>query len=62
MKKALKILAVFILALLMNCGGKEEKKSEGFTYENNTSTEQKVETKAVKIKYITFKTSIILPS
>lgn len=31
----------------MNCGGKEEKKSEGFTYENNTSTEQKVETKAV---------------
>jgi mono/diheme cytochrome c family protein len=46
MKKALKILAVFILALLMSCGGKEEKKSEGFTYENNTSTEQKVETKA----------------
>lgn len=47
MKKALKILAVFILTLLMSCGGKEEKKSEGFTYENNTSTEQKVETKAV---------------
>ena len=39
MKKALKFLAVFIATLLTSCGGKEENKKEGFSYEKHASTE-----------------------
>lgn len=39
MKQALKILIVFAAALLMSCGGKEEKKKEGFSYEKQAPTE-----------------------
>ncbi len=45
MKKSLKIVAVFAVSLLMSCGGKEEKKKEGFSYEKKETTEQQVETK-----------------
>jgi cytochrome c len=45
MKKSLKILAVFAVSLLISCGGKEDKKKEGFSYDKKETTEQKVETK-----------------
>lgn len=45
MKKSLNILAVLIVSLLMGCGGKEEKKEDGFSYDKKAPTEQKVETK-----------------
>ncbi|WP_418604489.1 azurin [Hwangdonia sp.] len=34
---------IFSCAILLGCGGKEEKKKEGFTYENKKSTTKKVE-------------------
>ncbi len=40
MKQTLKILTVLFISLLMSCGGKEEKKKEGFSYEKTTPTEQ----------------------
>lgn len=39
MKKAIKFLAVVVVLLFISCGGKEEKKKEGFSYEKQTSTE-----------------------
>lgn len=44
MKKALKLMTILIAALLIGCGGKEEKKKEGFSYEKKTPLEKKVET------------------
>ena len=40
MKQTLKILTVLFIALLISCGGKEDKKKEGFSYEKTTPTEQ----------------------
>lgn len=40
MKKAFKILSALLVALLISCGGKEEKKKEGFSYEKTETTEQ----------------------
>jgi mono/diheme cytochrome c family protein len=45
MKKSLKILAVLAVSLLISCGGKEDKKKEGFSYDKKETTEQKVATK-----------------
>lgn len=44
MKQTLKILTVLFISLLMSCGGKEEKKKEGFSYEKTAPTEQKAAT------------------
>jgi cytochrome c5 len=49
MKKTLKILTPILITLLISCGGKEEKKKEGFSYEKKTTTEAKAETKVEKI-------------
>jgi mono/diheme cytochrome c family protein len=49
MKTTLKLMTILFSILLMSCGGKEEKKKEGFSYEKKTTTEAKVETKAEKI-------------
>ena len=46
MKKTLSILTILFAAILISCGGKEEKKKEGFSYDKKESTEQK--TKAVE--------------
>ncbi|WP_338356460.1 azurin [Yeosuana marina] len=40
----IQLLVVFSALLLLNCGGKEEKKKEGFSYEKSVTTE-KVDTK-----------------
>jgi cytochrome c1 len=40
MKTTLKLMTILFSILLMNCGGKEEKKKEGFSYEKTTPTEQ----------------------
>lgn len=40
MKQTLKILTVLFISLLISCGGKEEKKKEGFSYEKAAPTEQ----------------------
>ena len=42
MKKTLNIVMVLFVSLLISCGGKEEKKKEGFSYEKKAPTEQKV--------------------
>ncbi|ULC59475.1 cytochrome c [Flaviramulus sp. BrNp1-15] len=42
MKTTLNIVMTLFLALLISCGGKEEKKKEGFSYEKKTPTEQTV--------------------
>ena len=39
MNSRLKFFTVLIAAILMSCGGKEEKKKEGFSYEKKASTE-----------------------
>ncbi|MFV0541016.1 MAG: c-type cytochrome [Aestuariibaculum sp.] len=49
MKQTLNIFMVFAFALLVSCGGKEEKKKEGFSYEKPTTTEKKVEKKEEKV-------------
>lgn len=41
MKKTLKFLMTLLITLLISCGGKEEKKKEGFSYEKKEPTEQK---------------------
>ena len=46
MKKTLSILTILFAAILISCGGKEEKKKEGFSYDKKEPTEQK--TKAVE--------------
>jgi len=40
MKKALNILTVLFVTLLISCGGKEEKKKEGFSYDKKPTTEK----------------------
>ena len=35
--------SVLMCAILVGCGGKEEKKKEGFSYENKKSTQKTVE-------------------
>ena len=37
------LVSIFSCAMLIGCGGKEEKKKEGFSYENKKSTTKKVE-------------------
>ncbi|MDO5972509.1 cytochrome c [Flavivirga aquimarina] len=41
MKKTLNIAIILFATLLISCGGKEEKKKEGFSYEKKATTEQK---------------------
>ncbi|WP_299556659.1 cytochrome c [Seonamhaeicola sp.] len=38
MKTTLKLMTILFAAILMNCGGKEEKKKEGFSYEKKETT------------------------
>ena len=38
----IQLLAVFSALLLLNCGGKEEKKNEGFSYEKSNTSEKAV--------------------
>lgn len=45
MMKSLKLMAILFMALLMSCGGKEEKKKEGFTLKKKTETESTVAAK-----------------
>ena len=49
MKTTLKLMTILFTILLMSCGGKEEKKKEGFSYDKKTTTEQKETPKAEKI-------------
>ncbi|OUR93433.1 cytochrome C [Flavobacteriales bacterium 34_180_T64] len=48
MKTTLKLMTVLFTILLMSCGGKEEKKKEGFSYDKKATTEQKETPKAEK--------------
>ncbi|WP_303318728.1 cytochrome c [Flavivirga abyssicola] len=41
MKKALNIVMLLFISFFIGCGGKEEKKKEGFSYEKKAPTEQK---------------------
>ena len=41
MKTTLNILSTLLIALLISCGGKEEKKKEGFSYDKKEKTETK---------------------
>jgi mono/diheme cytochrome c family protein len=43
--KSLKLMAILFIALLMSCGGKEEKEKEGFTLKKKTETESTVAAK-----------------
>lgn len=49
MKTTLKILSTLLLALLISCGGKEDKKKEGFSYDKKAPTESKATTAAEKV-------------
>ena len=49
MKTTLKLMAVLFVTLLMSCGGKEEKKKEGFSYQKKTPTEKTTIQKAEKV-------------
>ena len=49
MKIAQKLMTILFAALLLSCGGKEEKKKEGFSYEKNATTENTTTKKAEKI-------------
>ena len=46
MKTTLKLFAILFAIILIGCGGKEEKKKEGFSYEKKASTEQTKTTEA----------------
>jgi len=48
MKTILKILMTLFVTLLISCGGKEEKKKAGFSYEKKETTETKAAPKADK--------------
>ncbi len=51
MKTTLKLLTMFLALLIFSCGGKEEKKKEGFSVERTKTTEQPKETpKATTVK------------
>lgn len=43
MKKTLNIAMTLFVSLLISCGGKEEKKKAGFSYDKKAPTEQKAE-------------------
>ena len=49
MKKYLKIITVFAIALLFSCGGSEDKKKEGFTLKKKSETETKAATKDASV-------------
>ncbi|GGH44849.1 cytochrome C [Mangrovimonas yunxiaonensis] len=40
MKSTLKLLTLILALMVFNCGGKEEKKKEGFSYQQKAPTEQ----------------------
>ena len=48
MKTTLKLMTVLFVTLLLSCGGKEEKKKEGFSYDKKAPSEQKA-TKAESV-------------
>ncbi len=72
MKTTLKLLTAIFVTLLISCGGKEEKKKEGFSYEKKAPTEKTAATKAEKVpasKTVDLKnkgigpvTSLVLPA
>ncbi|PIA79220.1 cytochrome C [Gaetbulibacter sp. 4G1] len=49
MKTTLNILTAIFVTLLISCGGKEEKKKEGFSYQKKAPTEQTAAPKAEKV-------------
>lgn len=49
MKTILKTLSTLLIVLLISCGGKEEKKKEGFSFEKKATTETKTKEAAEKI-------------
>jgi mono/diheme cytochrome c family protein len=49
MKTTLKLLMVLFVTLLVSCGGKEEKKKEGFSYQKKATTEKAATPKAEKV-------------
>ncbi|WP_339807997.1 cytochrome c [Olleya marilimosa] len=40
MKTTLKLLSILLITIFISCGGKEEKKKEGFSYEKKETTEK----------------------
>ncbi|WOD42034.1 c-type cytochrome [Hwangdonia lutea] len=48
MKSTLKLMSVLFVTLLLSCGGKEEKKKEGFSYQKKAPTEKTTTKKAEK--------------
>lgn len=49
MRTTLKLITILFVTLLLSCGGKEEKKKEGFTYQKKTPTEKTTTKKAEKV-------------
>lgn len=49
MKTLLKLTTVLFVTLLLSCGGKEEKKEEGFTYQKKAPAEKAVTKKTDKV-------------
>ena len=49
MKTIIRLMAVLFVTLLMSCGGKEEKKKEGFSYQKNAATEKTTAPTAEKV-------------
>ncbi|WP_034042800.1 c-type cytochrome [Wocania ichthyoenteri] len=49
MKTTLKLMTALFVTLLLSCGGKEEKKKEGFSYQKKAPTEQTTPKKAEKV-------------
>ncbi|MCF7567424.1 cytochrome c [Sabulilitoribacter arenilitoris] len=49
MKTTLKLITILFATLLISCGGKEEKKKEGFSYQKKAPTEKKTTEKAEKV-------------
>ena len=49
MKTTLKLLMALFVTLLISCGGKEEKKKEGFSYEKKAPTEKTTAPKAEQV-------------
>ena len=48
MNSVLKISSTLLIIFLVGCGGKEEKKKEGFSYEKKSETEQTVSKKVTE--------------
>ena len=49
MKKTLNILITLLISLLISCGGKDEKKKDGFSYEKKAPTETKAQEQTEKV-------------